>query len=89
MAFEILQSRGSGNPAQTQRVKQWAIEIFELGEEVSVLVTELQCTEPGCPPLETVIAIMGVEKKQYKLHKALADVTHADVAGLVNGGEHS
>lgn len=89
MAFNILQSRGTGSPAQTQRIKEWVKETFELGEEVSVLVTELQCREPGCPPLETVIAIMGAEKKQHKLHKALAEVTQADVLGLVNDGVHS
>lgn len=91
MAFDILQSRGSGNPAQTQRIKQWVRETFELNDDVSVMVTELQCSEPGCPPLETVIAIMGADKtkKQHKLHKALGAVTRADVIGLANGEVHS
>jgi len=82
-----LQSRGLANPAHTQRIKQWVIETFELGEDVSVLVTELQCSEPGCPPLETVIAIMGADKtkKQHKLHKPLAEVTPADIAELKDG----
>ncbi len=65
--------------------KQWVRETFELSDDVSVMVTELQCSEPGCPPLETVIAIMGAEKKQHKLHKLLAEVTQADIAELKDG----
>ena len=31
-------------------IKRWATEIFHLPEDTSVMVTELRCTEPGCPP---------------------------------------
>lgn len=70
---------------QVMQIKQWAIESFELTEDTSVLVTELQCTEEGCPPLETVIAILEGpgQTRQYKLHKALVEVALSDVAALV------
>ncbi|NJO00192.1 MAG: hypothetical protein HC875_41795 [Anaerolineales bacterium] len=71
---------------QIRQIKQWVSEEFGLEEEVPVLVTELQCTEEGCPPLETVIAIMDRpgQPRQHKLHKALADVTIEDIVELAH-----
>ncbi len=52
----------------------------------SVMVTELACTEPGCPPLVTVVALLGPgDQTQHKIHKPLAEVTEADVAAAVRG----
>lgn len=54
--------------------------------EVTVLVTELECTEPGCPPIETVIALLGaVRNVQYKIHKPVAEVGIDDVRAALAG----
>lgn len=78
--------RNKNDLRQVRQIKQWVSEEFGLEEEVPVLVTELQCTEVGCPPLETVIAIMDRpgQPRQHKLHKALADVTIEDIVELVH-----
>jgi hypothetical protein len=75
-------------PGQTARIKAWVSEAFGVADTATVLVTELRCSEPGCPPLETVIALLGASgpAKQYKLHKAVAEVTEADVKALAAGG---
>jgi hypothetical protein len=40
-----------------------------------VMVTELRCSEPGCPPIETVIAILSKgANRQHKLHKRIEEV---------------
>ncbi|MEM7094264.1 MAG: hypothetical protein AAF567_14775 [Actinomycetota bacterium] len=45
-----------------------------------MLVTELECSEPGCPPIETVIALLREgEQVQHKIHKPIAEVSEADV----------
>lgn len=79
--------RPKRNPQQLNQIKQWVVDRFQLSDEVTVMVTELQCTEEGCPPLETVIAILEGpgQTRQYKLHKALAEVTPSDVAALADG----
>ena len=76
--------RAGEDPARSSRIKAWVAAAFALQEGTAVMVTELTCTEPGCPPLETVIAIFAVghAARQLKLPKALLVVTHADVAGL-------
>lgn len=63
------------------RIKVWASEALHLGEDDAVLVTELRCHEPGCPPLETVIAVMrpGQATVQAKIHRAAAELTLAEV----------
>ncbi|MBN8729834.1 MAG: hypothetical protein J0L64_04775 [Acidobacteria bacterium] len=65
-------------------LKRWTREIFGLPEDTVVVVTELHCAEPGCPPLETVIAILespGVTR-QYKLHKAMREISRQDMENL-------
>lgn len=59
--------------------------------DTTVIVAELQCTEPGCPPLETAIGVLtGVgPQTQYKVHKAMVDVTHEDVIEAIHAKGHS
>jgi hypothetical protein len=51
-------------------------------------VNELRCAEPGCPPVETVVAVLREPGKpvQYRIHKPLAQVSFEDVRGAVRGG---
>jgi hypothetical protein len=88
MTISILAPRTQSNPAHTQEIKQWIRAVFQLSDDVTVMVTELQCSEPGCPPVETVIAIMntGRDPSRYKLHKAIRDVTAEDIRELRKGG---
>ena len=58
MTLELFGQRRP-DPRAVADVKRWAAEVFRLPESASVLVTELRCGEPGCPPLETVIAILS------------------------------
>ena len=45
------------------------------------MVSELRCSEPGCPPLETMIAVLDGpgRRRQFKFHKPIADVTQDDI----------
>lgn len=68
-------------PAVAARIRAWAQELFDLTEKGSVAVSELRCSEPGCPPLETVVVISprAGETFQRKLHKPAAALTFADL----------
>ena len=65
-------------------VKVWARQVFALPDSVPILVSELRCSEPDCPPVETVVAFMTKDAppQQFKLHKPLPDVTEADIRAL-------
>ena len=70
--------------ASILKIKNWVKEAFELTEYESVLVTELQCHEEGCPPIETVIVVLreGIGKEQYKFHKRMNEINFEDVENL-------
>ncbi|MBE7382274.1 MAG: hypothetical protein F6J95_012800 [Leptolyngbya sp. SIO1E4] len=76
------QSKPQHNPAALQQLKSWIYDLLKLDPEVSISVSQLQCKEPGCPPIETVITILSQPAQQYKIHKALDDIVLADVIRL-------
>jgi len=73
------------NSQASSRIKEWARAVFAADEDTTIMVSELTCTEPGCPPLETVIAILASNgNRQYKIHSAMADVTEEQVLRFVH-----
>jgi len=68
-----------------RQVKAWAQELLSISDDATVSVMELECREPGCPPLETVIAVMeaGKQTLQWKLHKATPEISREDLMQLV------
>ena len=65
-------------------VKAWAIEHWNLPDDATLLVSELQCGETGCPDLETVIAILtdADTKKTVKLNKPIGAIQEADIKSI-------
>ncbi|OKH80531.1 hypothetical protein EB73_32475 [Mycobacterium sp. SWH-M3] len=46
-------------------------------DHTTVLVQQLACTEPGCPPVETVVAVLSTPRTVWKLPSATPDLTIA------------
>jgi nitrate reductase delta subunit len=69
------------NQAAVRRLKHLTSEHFRLSEDAIVMVTELACTIPGCPPVETVFAFWpeGGQRRQFKVFKPAAEVDEADL----------
>ncbi len=67
--------------AAISRVQAWTRERFRLGEEAAVLVSEVACALPGCPPLETVVAFWtdAETRHHFKVFKPVAEVVPADL----------
>ena len=84
MLDDLLGGKRKSNSQAIQQVKAWVFEALQLEEKTSLMVTELRCTEPGCPPIETVIALLKPSHptQQYKIHKPIADISFDDVAML-------
>jgi hypothetical protein len=72
--------------AALRALKELARPLFEAGEDDAIVVTELQCTEPGCPPVETVVALLraGAEPRQVKVHKPAIEVTEEDLRAALH-----
>ena len=56
-------------------------ERFALAEEAAILVSEVSCALPGCPPRETVVAFWTENERrhQFKLFKPVAEVVMDDL----------
>jgi hypothetical protein len=78
--MDLFAERPKLNPEAAAALKVRVRQMLMLPEDAVVMITELRCTEPGCPPLETVIVVMADgESKQYKIHKAMVDLQDADL----------
>jgi len=69
-------------PAQAlERIRAWTRERFALSAREAVLATEVACTVPGCPPIETVVAFWTLDgqRHHFKIFKPAAQVTPDDL----------
>ena len=68
----------------SRRVKAWVRDLLRLSSDDDVLVSELQCHEPGCPPLETVISISrpDADPQKWHLHKGMSDIGQRELADM-------
>lgn len=64
-----------------ERVSGWTRERFGLPAESAILVCELKCALPGCPPLETVVAFWTPDatRHHFKVFKPVEAVVVDDL----------
>ena len=64
-----------------ERVKAWTRESLALEADDTILVAEMACGRPNCPPLETVVTfwIAGAERHVFKVFKPVAEVALDDL----------
>ena len=67
-----------------RHIKNWAYELLPIAENAVVSVMELECTEEGCPPVETIIAAMekGKPTRQWKIHKPISEITRQNLSDI-------
>lgn len=62
------------------RVREWTRERFGLAVEAPVVVAEIACPLPGCPPIETVVVFWSEGRRhRFKVFKPVADVVRDDL----------
>ena len=63
------------------RVREWTRARFKLTQDAPILVSEVACGLPGCPPLETVVAfwIDGDTRHHFKVFKRVEEVVPDDL----------
>ena len=62
------------------RVRGWTKARFALTDDETVMVSELACSVPGCPPIEThVVFWTAAGRHHFKFFKPLAQVTENDL----------
>ncbi len=68
-------------PAAAERLQVWTRERFKLADDAAILVAEVACAVPGCPPIETVVAFWteGDRRHHFKVFKPVAEVAPDDL----------
>jgi len=63
-----------------ERVRAWTRIRFGLADDETVMVSEMSCTVPGCPPIEThVVFWSAAGRHHFKVFKPLREVVEDDL----------
>jgi len=69
--------------AARARIRGWVE--AALGTDVTLTISEIDCADPTCPGLETIILVMreGEATQAVKLRKSMIEATEADIREAV------
>ncbi|MBX9396583.1 hypothetical protein K4749_24105 [Streptomyces sp. TRM72054] len=76
---------GPGSPTtpspHLRELKETVRTLLDLDDDTAVMIRQLACTEPGCPPLETVVAVLPMNgpARRWTLHQPTDEVTKDDL----------
>lgn len=79
-----LGARTSGQPRespQLRELKETVRTLLGLDDDTAVMVRQLTCTGPGCPPVETVVAALPMDgaARRWSLHQPADQITEDDL----------
>ncbi len=72
--------KSPGDGAAAHRLRDWTRARFALTDDETVMVSEVACNVPGCPPIETHLVFWtAAGRHHFKIFKPLADVVEDDL----------
>jgi nitrate reductase molybdenum cofactor assembly chaperone NarJ/NarW len=75
-----LKKKSPSRSAARERVRTWTREQFKLADDETIMVSELACSVPGGPPVEThVVFWTQAGRHHFKVFKPLAGVAPDDL----------
>jgi hypothetical protein len=80
--FDMMRLRkaGPGHDAAVDRVRDWTRARFALTADETMMVSEMACGVPGCPPIETHLVFWtAAGRHHFKIFKPLAEVVEDDL----------
>jgi hypothetical protein len=86
-----LLGRAAHDPSRGRRaaeIADLARETLGLPDDVAVTVQQLSCAEPGCPPVETVIAVLAAPQRRWTIHRPLTEIDDALVTSRLTHAPH-
>ena len=79
---------GSSKPktdlTKVRKIKKALGNKLSIQNNATITLTELTCLEEGCPPVETVVALLKAasDPLQHKIHKPAAEFKAADLTEI-------
>jgi hypothetical protein len=73
----LLRRQPPEHTARLTAIKAQTRQDLRLTADDTVVVRQLDCTEPGCPPVETAIAVLAADgtTRCWTLHHPVTDIT--------------
>jgi hypothetical protein len=72
--------KGPGQGEASERLRDWTRARFALTDDDTVMVSEVACGVPGCPPIETHLVFWTARgRHHFKIFKPLTAVTEDDL----------
>jgi hypothetical protein len=73
--------RRAEDAAAIDRVMEWTRAGLRLTADAAIMVSEVSCALPGCPPRHTVVAFWteNATRHQFKVFKPVAEVVADDI----------
>jgi nitrate reductase delta subunit len=72
--------KSPGHGAAADQVRDWARARFALTDDETIMVSEMACGVPGCPPIETHLVFWtAAGRHHFKIFKPLAEVVEDDL----------
>ena len=81
LRYPFVQKHGEDLRSAADRIKTWTREALSLSDDTAVTVSEINCRDPGCPGVETVILVMipGLPTRIIRIACPLGEVRLADL----------
>lgn len=79
--MKFTNPRDPENKEMTKTIKRWIMVHGKYPEETAIWVSEVNCVDPGCPDMETVMLVMPGkdEKHSFRVRKPMVFVREADI----------
>ncbi len=73
------------SPYSLDQIRYWMRQNFGFGKEVPIVVKEVPCVKPACPPIETaIVAILkNAPPRYFKIQRPINEVTFDNVYDLI------
>lgn len=73
------------SPFTLDQIRYWTRQNLGFSPDVPIVVKEVPCVKPGCPPIETalVVFLKGEPPRLYKIQKTINEVAFDDVYNLI------
>jgi len=67
------------------QIRYWTRQNLEFPPDAPIVVKEVPCVRPGCPPIETAIMVFlkGEPPRFYKIQKTINETTFDDIYNLI------
>jgi hypothetical protein len=81
---------GARPPGPPRELKEAVRRLLDLDDDTAVVIRQLACSEPGCPPLETVVAVLPMEgrPRRWTLHRPAEGITEDDLRAALLATPH-